>query len=753
MATYYWVGGSGTWDNVTTTNWAASSGGAGGAGVPNNTDTAIFDANSGTAATVTTEATATAAVTTVNKADINLSLNGSCNLAVTGTFTFTAGTITLNNNVLTASIFSSSNANTRSIAFGTGSINVSAGGTNVSIWIMNTTTGFTYTGTPTVNSTYAGAGTGGRTIAHGVTGGTESNAVSFIATSSATDPISFVNGSRVKNLNYSGLNAAIGLGNGSFTIYGNLTGSSGNLITAGVAVTFAATSGTQQITTGGATYDVAITQNSPGATVQLQDNLTMGSTRTFTLTAGTLQLVTNTLTCAVFSSNNANTRQVDFGASGQFNLTGNNTNVWFINNSTGYSVAGTNPIVNLTYAGAVGTRGISGALNATEAGKISYNIQAGTDTVGIGSTNAVRNLNFTGFSGTLTNATFTALGNVIFSSGMTLTAGANAMTLGATTGTQQITTNGKTLDFPVIQNSPGATVQFQDNFTMGATRGFTLTAGTLDLKNNTASVGLFASSNTNVRSITFGTGVFNITGNGANIWNTDNATNLTITGSGTVNFTYSGSTGTRGYFNSLQNAFNLNVNAGSDTVTHGNGTYVNNINFTGFSGTLTNNSLNITGNVTLVSGMTLTAGAIVWTFFKTSGTQQITTAGKTIDFPLVFNGIGGTFAFQDALTQGSTRAFTVANGTVQLKNGVTSTVGAFATSGTNQKFLQSTTPGSLATLSQASGTANMSYLTIQDISATGGATWNALLNCLNNQNNRGIYFSYQQGVPLPALPL
>jgi hypothetical protein len=120
------------------------------------------------------------------------------------------------------------------------------------------------------------------------------------------------------------------------------------------------------------------------------------------------------------------------------------------------------------------------------------------------------------------------------------------------------------------------------------------------------------------------------------------------------------------------------------------------------------------------------------TFVGTSGTQQITTAGKTFDFAITFNGIGSTFAFQDALTQGSTRNFIITNGTVQLKNGVTSTVGAFATSGTNQKFLQSTTPGSQATLSQASGTVNASYLTIRDINAVGGATWNAYVNQFNS---------------------
>ena len=140
--------------------------------------------------------------------------------------------------------------------------------------------------------------------------------------------------------------------------------------------------------------------------------------------------------------------------------------------------------------------------------------------------------------------------------------------------------------------------------------------------------------------------------------------------------------------------------------------------------------------------MTLTAGANATTFASTATGNTITSAGKTQDYPIVFDGIGGAWACQDALTQGSTRAFTITNGTVQLKDGATSTVGAFTTSGTNQKFLQSTLAGTQATISQASGTVNASYLTIQDINATGGATWNALFlnNNVDDGNNDGWDF-------------
>jgi hypothetical protein len=57
MATYYWVGGSGTWDAATTTNWSLTSGGSGGAGVPTSVDDVVFDVSSGTASDTVTVAT------------------------------------------------------------------------------------------------------------------------------------------------------------------------------------------------------------------------------------------------------------------------------------------------------------------------------------------------------------------------------------------------------------------------------------------------------------------------------------------------------------------------------------------------------------------------------------------------------------------------------------------------------------------------------------------------------------------------
>ena len=527
MAAYFWVGGTGTWSGTGNTQFAITSGGAPTILNPTSADTVTFDANSGTAATVTVTATAVSLSTTINKADINISLSGSPTLCTSaGSIGFTTGTITLNNFTLTIGQLSSTTSAVRAISFGTGNI-----------------------------------------------------------------------------------------------------------------------------------------------------------------------------TC-----------------------TGNNVFVWHFANQDTTTITGT-PVVNLTYSGAAGTRSIrqGQSSGSTEARAVSFNISAGTDSISI--LGGIKNLIFTGFAGTMTNTAQTIYGNLTISTGMTLTAGTNGFTFAATSGIQQITTNGKTFDFPNTQNNLGATLQLQDNLTMGSTRAFTFTAGDLHINNRTLSTGLFSSSNSNVRVIDFKSGNITTTGSGT-VWNTATTTNFSYLGTPTVNISNNSATATTvstGAMTAAQ-ALNFNYTVGTYTLTDTAAVYKS-VNFTGFTGTIPNSVRTIYGGATFVAGMTLTAGANATTFAATSGTNNITTAAKTLDFPIVIWGLGGTFAFQDALTQGSTRAFTINAGTVQLKAATTNTVGSFVATNSTMKYLQSTTPGTQATISDASGTNTVSYLTIQDSIANGGATW------------------------------
>ena len=144
-------------------------------------------------------------------------------------------------------------------------------------------------------------------------------------------------------------------------------------------------------------------------------------------------------------------------------------------------------------------------------------------------------------------------------------------------------------------------------------------------------------------------------------------------------------------------------------------------------------------NVTLSSAVTMT-GTGVWSFFGQGTTQILDVNTATFVPPITIDSPSGTLQLAEDTTCSS--IVTLTQGTLKIKDGATFTVGTFATSGTNQKFLQSTLAGTQATISQASGTVNASYLTIKDINATGGATWNALFsnNNADGGNNNGWDF-------------
>jgi hypothetical protein len=76
--------------------------------------------------------------------------------------------------------------------------------------------------------------------------------------------------------------------------------------------------------------------------------------------------------------------------------------------------------------------------------------------------------------------------------------------------------------------------------------------------------------------------------------------------------------------------------------------------------------------------MTVTGGSNVWIFAATTS-QTITTNNKTIDNPVNFDGIGGSWSLQDALTLGSTRTMLLLAGTLTT-NGYAVSCGKFGTS-------------------------------------------------------------------------
>jgi hypothetical protein len=95
LASRFWVGGTGNWDAVTTTNWSATSGGAGGQSVPTSSDAVTLDASSG-GGTVTLTADANCSTLTCGAFTGTLDFNG-FNLTGTGNLSFSGtGVRTIN---------------------------------------------------------------------------------------------------------------------------------------------------------------------------------------------------------------------------------------------------------------------------------------------------------------------------------------------------------------------------------------------------------------------------------------------------------------------------------------------------------------------------------------------------------------------------------------------------------------------------------------------------------------------------------
>ena len=349
MADRYWVGGAGTWDTASTTHWSASSGGAAGASVPTAADNVIFNqaatytvtmtgalaclnitVSAGTVTfatgttptlavtgsmslvagtvwnstgTITFNATTTGQTIATGGTTINApitfdgigggwSLSAALTTGVTLTTTLTNGALSLNNFNLTTGIFSSSNTNTRSIAFGSGNIILSHTTAAQTVLSMATATGFTWTSStnnPNITTgCFQATMSVTRTFVFGTTGGAATNSPNLYLASGASIA-TITTGSWFNELNF---------GTTAFTIAAtnlNLnqlyTASSTSVLTALTATM----RGTGYVYTNTSIGPLVI--NSTNGTTYI--NSSTVTCTTCTLTSGTFDLYSNgTLTCS-----------------------------------------------------------------------------------------------------------------------------------------------------------------------------------------------------------------------------------------------------------------------------------------------------------------------------------------------------------------------------------------------------------------------------------------------------------------------
>ena len=517
---------------------------------------------------------------------------------------------------------------------------------------------------------------------------------------------------------------------------GTLAGTSGisvaGSITLAAGMTFSYSggiilSGTGTITSAGKTFSGSVNPNLAGITVTLGSALTVSGG--FSLLAGTLNLNGFTLSTVVFLSSNSSVRAITFGSANiALTTTSAGSGALQMANATNFTYTGTGGFTRNQSQIAYVEFGSTSGGTATNAPNLTVN--AGASALTITAASHFKTLNFTGSTCTVTGTT-NLYGDLTLASGGTYTA-LNTTFL----GTANINSNGRTLGDMTV-NSSGIALVLGSALTLGTTNTFTLSRGELALSGYTLSTGIFSSNATTGRTITFGTGNIALTSAVAatTVLSMATATNFTYTGTGgftrnmaaTATMVFGTTSG------SVTNAPNLTVNTGASALTITASSWFNNLIFTGSTSTVTATNVNIAGDLTLATGGTYTSVAST---HRDTGT--LTSSGKTLS-ALTINGASIVVTCADALNV--TNALTFTLGTLQLKAGVTSTVGGVVTSGTTLKYLESTLAGTQATISDPLGTNIVLYLSIKDSNATGGAIFTATSPTnVNAGNNTGWNF-------------
>ena len=698
MANRYWVGGTGTWNTTSTTNWSASSGGAPGASVPTAADSVFFDQAS--TYTVTMTGALTCLDITVSAGTVTFATGTGPTLAISGSMSLVAGTVWTATGALTFNATTTGKTiTTNGVSFAANMTFNGAGG----VWTLGsalTTSGIITITAGTLNTSAAGnyaLSVNTFTCNSASTSALTLNASTVTVTGAA---VTFSGTGFTLNAGTSQLNCT------NSTINGGTTGRT--LYNVSISVTTGA--GIVGPNTFNNLSFTAPTSDSVG-NVSIADNQTINGTFTGSGATEVRRLfyrssalgATRTLTLANPATiSNADFRDITAATnaitatSGGGNC-GGNTNITFPAAKTVYwNLAGAQ---NWSAVGWAATSGGSPAIAnfpLAQDTAVFNNAGSVTGTITIQSGGSwVWNIGTIDMSArtnamTLTVQIINVLGNWITGTGVTQT-GNQAVNFIGRGNTQTINTNGVTFTNSIVFQNLGGTVRLLSAVTTSSVGTVNLLLGTADLNGFTLTCPSFTSNNSNTRTLAFGSG--NITVNGSSaVWTMTNVTGLTVTGTPTVNVSNATATATTVNPGALTeaNAINFNFTTGTYSLSFldSSGLTAGSVNFTGFSGTwAATNVVTIYGSLTLSTGMTLTASANVMTFGSTSGTTRIiTTNGKTVDWPLTFNGVGGSWRLADALTMGSTRNFAHANGTVDL-NGKTLTVGATYITGVGTKNL------------------------------------------------------------------
>ncbi|HJQ07996.1 MAG TPA: hypothetical protein VJ836_00780 [Candidatus Saccharimonadales bacterium] len=551
MADLYWVGGTSTWNSTAGTKWATSSGGAGGAAIPTSADNVFFDANSG-ANTITLSTSSVARSvnctgftgTLSHPSSVDLLLGdgtaGSGNVALK----FVAGmTYTLSSSTTSTISFASTSATVQTVDFGGKTCGTVTFGTGASGGSWQLTAAMTSNAGSTIGLSRGTLDTNGQTCSWGFFSSNNTNTraltlgasgVTLTGTSgthwntATTTGLTFTPGTSTITLSYTSTCTFAG---GGLT-YNNLVINylmgvgltiTGDNIFANLTIT-----GTSGTTTNqqGPTLSGNITVTTLFTVNGLAQNVRVGMVSN---TPGT----TRTITAASVSLSNVDFMDIaGAGAAAPFTGAslgdaGGNSGITFTAAVSRYAVATGNWSSTAVWSASSG--GASGATVPLPHDNVFLNAASGAITVTTNMSYLGKDIDCTGFTGTLDGATArNVFGSLLFSSGMTVSGTSTINFRGR--GTHTLTSNGKSHPAAVSVTAPGGTYTLQDNFSIPSTSAFGISNGVFDANNFNVTCGTFNSSNTNTRTISMGTGTWTLSGTGT-IWSTATSTNLTLNGS------------------------------------------------------------------------------------------------------------------------------------------------------------------------------------------------------------------------------
>lgn len=152
-----------------------------------------------------------------------------------------------------------------------------------------------------------------------------------------------------------------------------------------------------------------------------------------------------------------------------------------------------------------------------------------------------------------------------------------------------------------------------------------------------------------------------------------------------------------------------------------------------------------TSNGTLdmtTTGLTFSAGTSLITLSGTAGGTGFFRGGGNTFYDVAFTGLDGAFPPQIAGANGWHNISRSNGNAIIFTAGVTQTItGSFISgSATNHILVRSSSAGSAWTLSKASGTVSVDFVSLKDTTATGGATFSAGSNSVSISGNSGWTF-------------